>query len=301
LSSAPTGCVCVDGRFSAPAEAVVSALDAGFLLGDGIFESLRAAHGTPYLLDRHLKRLYSAAKALEFTGMPAVPALAEQVHETVRRSALADAYVRVTVTRGVGGVGLAAPAGGPTVVVAALPAPARAPAERGIGVALLERRREQRAVAKSTSWQQAVLDRRRVERLGAEEGLYVTGDAHVLEGVSSNVFAVADGRLLTPAGSECFPGITRGRILELAPGAGLQVREAPLELEELMRAEEVFVTNAVQGLRRVRAIADTAVGGQPGREPCDALRRLYEEDRVAAATAVAIAATATATVVGEPR
>jgi branched-chain amino acid aminotransferase len=288
LSRSRSGCVCVDGRFSAPDEAVVSALDAGFLLGDGIFESLRASGGVPYLLERHLRRLYAAAEALEFSGLPAMAALAERVHETLRRSELLDAYVRVTVTRGVGGVGLVAPAGAPTVVVAALPIPVRTPAEHGIGVTLLERRREERAAAKSTSWQQTVLDRRRVERLGAEEGLYVTtGDAHVLEGVSSNVFAVAGGQLLTPAGSECFSGVTRGRIVELAPRAGLEVREAPLALTELLRAEEVFVTNAVQGLRCVRAIADTAVGGQAVAGAFDALRRLYEDDRAAAAAAAA--------------
>jgi branched-chain amino acid aminotransferase len=283
----PTGCVCVDGRFSAPDEAVVSALDAGFLLGDGIFESLRALRGAPYLLDRHLLRLYSAAEALEFVEMPAMQVLEELVRETLHRSALADAYVRITVTRGVGGIGLAAPAGAPTVVVAALAISARAPADRDIEVALLERDRQERVAAKSTSWQHAVLDRRRAERLGAEEGIYVIDDARVLEGVSSNVFAVEGERLLTPAVRECFPGITRGRILELAPGAGLEVRETAIEPARLMRAEEVFVTNAVQGLRRVRAISGAAVGGRTASASFDALRGLYEADRAAAAVAVA--------------
>jgi branched-subunit amino acid aminotransferase/4-amino-4-deoxychorismate lyase len=285
--SAPPGCVCVDGRFSAPGEAVVSVLDAGFLLGDGIFESLRALHGVPYLLDRHLTRLYAAAEALELAEMPAVHVLEGQVHETLHRSALADAYVRITVTRGVGGVGLTAPPSGPTVVVAALPAPTRVPAERGIDVALLERRRQERVATKSTSWQHAVLDRRRAERLGAEEGIYVSDDARVLEGVSSNVFAVEGERLLTPAVRECFPGITRGRILELAHGAGVEVRETAIELARLMRAEEVFVTNAVQGLRRVRAVSGTAVGRGAAPASFDALRGLYEEDRAAVAAAVA--------------
>jgi branched-subunit amino acid aminotransferase/4-amino-4-deoxychorismate lyase len=288
LTNPPSGCVCVDGRFCAPGEATVSVLDTGFLLGDGLFESLRATGGVPYLLDRHLLRLYSAAAALEFANMPAIDGLEEQVRETLRRSALADAYVRVTVTRGAGGVVLAAPTGAPTVIVAALPAPARAPAEEGIEATLLERRREERVAAKSTSWQKAVVDRRRVEREGAGEGIYVTASGRVLEGVSSNVFAVVGDRLLTPPRGECLPGITRARLLELAPGAGVTALETAIELEQLMRAREVFVTNAVQGLRRVRALAGTAIGGQRAGGVFAALRRRYEEDRAAAVeTAVA--------------
>lgn len=289
MSSPPSGCVCVDGRFCAPGEATVSVLDTGFLLGDGVFESLRATGGVPYLLDRHLRRLCSAAVALEFAHMPAMDALAEQVRETLRRSALADAYVRVTVTRGAGGAGLVALPSAPTVVIAALPAPARVPAEEGIAATLLERRREERVAAKSTSWQKAVVDRRRVEREGAGEGIYVTASGRVLEGVSSNVFAVVDDRLLTPPRGECLPGVTRARLLELAPGAGVTAQETAIELEELMRAQEVFVTNAVQGLRRVRVLAGTALGEQRAGGVFAALCRRYEEDRAAAAEAAVTA------------
>lgn len=283
------GCICVDGRFSAPGEAVVSALDTGFLLGDGLFESLRASGGVPYLLDRHLRRLLSAAATIELTGLPSAAALQEQVLETLDRAALADAYVRITVTRGLGGAGLLAHEGPPTVVVAALAAPSRAQARRGIAAALLERRVEEHAaVAKSTSWQKAVLDRRLVARREAEEGIYVAADGRVLEGVSSNVFALVGERLLTPPARDCLPGITRGRLLELAPLAGVTASEARIELDQLLRAEQVFVTNAVQGLRSVDTIAGTAIGGRGGDAGVfAALRSCYEEDRSTVVTPVA--------------
>ncbi len=291
MSSPPAaGCVCVDGRFSAPGDAVVSALDTGFLLGDGLFESLRASGGVPYLLDRHLARLRSAADAVELSGLPSLAALEEQVLETLARAALSDAYVRITVTRGLGGAGLLAPAGPPTVVVAALPlVSSRARAKEPIAVALLERDVEARAVAvKSTSWQKAVLDRRLVARRDAEEGIYVAADGRVLEGVSSNVFALVGERLLTPPACDCLPGITRGRLLELAPLLGIAASEARIELDELLGAEEVFVTNAVQGLRAVEKIAGTEIGGRGDDSGVfAALRRSYEEDRCAAVTPVA--------------
>ncbi len=285
------GCVSVNGRLFTPAEATVSALDAGFLLGDGVFESLRATDGVPYLLERHLRRLCAATVALEFAHAPSPEALAAQVLRTVRHAALPDAYVRVTVTRGAGGVGLAPPAGPSTVVVAALPAQPLAPAAHGIAVTLLRRERSplgdarpwpasplRPATAKSTSWQPAVLARRRVEARGADEGLYVSAAGHVLEGVASNVFAVLDGELLTPPARHCLPGITRARVLELARAHGLPAREAPLKLDTLLRADEVFVTNAVQGLRALDTVSGAALGQGPG-GVFDTLHRLYTLDR----------------------
>lgn len=282
MSSPQAGCVSVNGRLTEPGDAVVPALDAGFLLGDGLFESLRARDGTPYLLDRHLARLFSAAAEMEFENMPSAEALAEQVHRTLERAALADAYVRVTLTRGSGATALALSSPTPTVVIAALPAPARADA--GIRATLLGPPSEIGPEAKSTSRQQAVLARRRVERRGAGEGLYVAEDGHVLEGVSSNVFAVSDGRLLTPPAEHCLPGITRARLLELAADAGLRALQAPLELDVLVGADEAFVTNAVQGLRSLRAI-DGAQIGKPSAEGVFArMARLYEADRRAGVT-----------------
>ncbi len=278
---ARAGCMCVNGRLFEPEQATVSVLDAGFLLGDGLFESLRATAGVPHLLDRHLVRLFSAAAELEFADMPSVEHVREQVLQTIRRAALRDAYVRVTVTRGTGGVGLAPPPGLPTVVIAVLPASPLTRPEDGIETTLLWGQRDRRASAKSTSWQPSVMARRRVEGARADEGLYVSESGYVLEGVSSNVFAVEGERLLTPRVSECLPGITRARVLELAREQGASVLEAPLPVDALMGAEEVFVTNAVQGLRAVRAVCGSAIGGRPGTGGLfGVLHGLYERDRV---------------------
>jgi branched-chain amino acid aminotransferase len=279
MSGSRPGCTCVNGSFFDPSEATISVLDSGFLLGDGLFESLRALDGIPHLLDRHLGRLFSAADELEFANMPRPETLTEQVYRTLMRSGLADAYVRVTVTRGTGAVGLAPPEGSPTVVITVLPAPARACPSDGIEAILLQPPWEQPARAKSTSWQQAVLARRRVDQVGADEGIYVSVSGHVLEGVASNVFLVEGGRLLTPCVSECLPGITRSRVLELAHQVGITVLETPVMVQALMHADEVFVTNAVQGLRAVHAVSGTSIGRRSADGLFAPLRRLYEEDR----------------------
>jgi branched-chain amino acid aminotransferase len=277
-----SGCICVDGRLLAPHEASVSALDAGFMLGDGLFESLRASGGVPYLLERHLERLYGGAGELGFEGMPTRELLTEQIGATLARAGLDDTYLRITVTRGRGGAPPAPPSGSPTVVIAALPAPpVRDPAE-GVHVALIGSPPQHGPKAKSTSRQSAVMARRRAERAGAAEGLYVSGHGRALEGTSSNVFAVCDGRLLTPPAEDCLPGVTRGRLLELARQDGLEALEAPLTVAQLLGAQEAFLSNAVQGLRSIQTIDGQPLVAQRG-GAFDRLLSLYEDDRYRAA------------------
>jgi branched-chain amino acid aminotransferase len=278
MVAAGEGCICVDGRLLAPREATVSALDAGFLLGDGLFESLRASGGVPYLLDRHLERLYAGAAELGFEGMSARERLAEQTLATLARAGLDDAYVRITVTRGLAGPPPASAPTSPTVVIAALPTSELCDPADGIRVALVGPPPRHGPKAKSTSRQAAVVARRHAERVGAREGIYVSSRGRVLEGTSSNVFALVEGRLLTPPAEDCLPGITRGRVLELARAEGIDAVEAPLAVETLMRAEQAFVTNAVQGLRAIGSVDDRALlraeGGVFAR-----LAGLYEVDR----------------------
>jgi len=264
----------------APAEATVSVLDAGFLLGDGLFESLRATRGVPYLLDRHLARLTAEAHEIGFHGVPAPPALAELVYATLDRAALEDAYLRITVTRGRTPAPLEPFIGPATIVIAALPAPEAIAAGRGVSVSPVGARSDRSAQAKSTSRQGAVLAKRDLPGVNVDEGIFVSDDGLVLEGISSNLFIVEDGVLLTPTTDCCLPGITRARVLELAAQAGIEFAETNLQLERVEIAREVFVTNAVQG---VRAVAIFDARPLPTPEPGSIYRRLhdlYEADRL---------------------
>ncbi len=274
------GWICINGCPFKPEEATVSVLDAGFLLGDGLFESLRATDGHPYLLNRHLRRLFDAAAEYEFTNMPSAEMVEKQVHDTLERAALAEAYVRVTITRGTGAVGLAPPKGPPTVVVAALPAGPPPQLDETVAVTLLPSHTHRPAPAKSASWQHAVLARRSVEKTGADEGIYLSESGYILEAVASNVFVVADEQLLTPRVKECLPGITRARIIELARGHGIPVRELPVDVGVLRRADEVFLTNSVQGLRAVDSINGTTIGDPSPTSIFANLHALYERDRL---------------------
>jgi branched-chain amino acid aminotransferase len=271
----------VDGRLLAPHEATISALDSGFLLGDGLFESLRVGAGGAYLLDRHLDRLYAGARELGFADMPSPEVLARRVGETLDRAALQDAYLRITVSRGPSAVPPAPSSGAPTVVIAALPLPPplRPEAGAGVAVSLIGPPAERGPKAKSTSRQAAVLALRQAQRAGAVEGVYVSSDGRVLEGTTANVFAVCEGALLTPPAEDCLLGITRGRLIELARGDGLQVREQPLTVERLLGAQEAWLSNAVQGLRAIATVDGRPVGTAGKGGVFARMLALYQADR----------------------
>jgi branched-subunit amino acid aminotransferase/4-amino-4-deoxychorismate lyase len=274
------GCICVNGRFGDPGEASVSALDAGFLLGDGLFESMRVSGCRPYLLERHLARLVTSAGLLGFERVPDSAALAAQVLATVERADLAEAYLRITVTRGVAPAPLGGHNGDPTVVVAALPLPDQLTTAGEVSVISVQLPGPPQApVVKSTSRQSSVLARRSVERAGAAEGIYVTPGGLVLEALGANVFVIEGDRLSTPPTDQCLAGVTRGRVLELASQAGIATSEEQLELTRVLAADHVFLTNAVRGLRAVARIDGTRVGGSASDPAFAAVRDLYERDR----------------------
>jgi branched-subunit amino acid aminotransferase/4-amino-4-deoxychorismate lyase len=202
----------------------------------------------------------------------------------LEQSLLVDAYVRITLTRGRAVAPLAAPGGPATAIVAALPAPSRRDAP-GIAAALIGPPADQAPRAKSTSRQLSLRAQAGVRLVGAEEGIHVSEDGRVLEGVSSNVFIVRESTLSTPPISQCLPGITRGRLLELARGAGIECDETPIDQACLFDASEVFVTNAVQGPRAIRSIDGTPVKGWRqggGGRMFAQLLDLYDRDRLLA-------------------
>lgn len=262
--------VWLNGGLVEERDALVPALDRGLLYGDGLFETLRAYAGKPFLLEEHLDRLAGAADA---TAMPLPPrkALERSVREVVAANGLeqGDARVRITVTRGLAGEDLAAPASGfPTALVAAQPV--RLPVdlyERGVSaVVSTVRVLSGGAAMKSTSFQPHVLAKLEARRAGAWEALLPNELGELAEGATSNLFAVQGGQLVTPPpDAGLLPGLTRAVVLRLAPSLGLRAVERPLSLSVLRAAEEAFLTGSVAEVVPLVAIDGRPLGaGGPG-------------------------------------
>jgi len=263
----------VNGRLVPAEEATVRVEDRGFLYGDAAFETCRTYGGTVFERDAHLDRLVSTCETL---GMgDAVPDdLHDRVAATLDANGLSDAYVRVSVTRGVQ-PGKLTPAEEvtPSVVIIVKPLPRGgvdgedvwdAPAE----VRTVDHRRIPSAAmpadAKTHNYLDGILARLELRGTGADEALVRDVDGAVAEGATSNIFFVDDGTLKTPSlAGPILPGVTRAVVLELAADCGIPVEMGAYDVEAVRRADEAFLTNTTWEVRPVDTLDGVAVGSGP--------------------------------------
>ena len=281
----------VDGELVARERATVSVDDRGWRYGDAAFETCRAYGGEVFAWDAHRERL---GRTCETLGMPdAVPGdLALRVAETLDANDLADAYVRVTVSRGVQ-PGKLTPREevDPTVVVVVkeLPRGGR-PANGGQrvwdGPAVVQSVRTRKPAAnalppeaKTHNYLNSILARLELRRASTEEhrpdeALVRDAEGYVAEGATSNLFLVDDGTLKTPEAGALLPGITRETVLDLAEGESFPVETGRYTLDDVRGADEAFLTNTTWEVRPV----DTVDGIEMATGPITRLlQRLYDD------------------------
>lgn len=253
----------------------LSALDRGFTLADGVFETMRVYDGRPFRLDAHMRRLRNATSALRIPLPTGIEQLVKQAILEAGASGFREASVRVTVSRGVGSTGLAPPPSpDPTIVVAVARAPAFSPElyTNGITVHVASGRRNERAMTaglKTIAFTDSVVALTEACAAGADDAVFLDTEGHVSEGTSSNVFvaATADRNVLVTPPLSCgaLPGITRAAIIEFATEIGIGIDVRPIDSGELLRSPEVFLTSSLRAIAPVVRIDDRSIGdGKPG-------------------------------------
>jgi D-alanine transaminase len=281
----------LNGDFLPLVEARVSPLDRAFLFADGVYEVVPVHRGRPFRLREHLERLERSLAAIRLEPPLGMAGWAQIVTELVSRAAAAEILVYIQISRGAerGRNHLFPRAASPTTFAFASPYPvpdARI-LERGLAAATLPDIRWQRCDIKATALLANVLLRQQAADAGCDEALLVS-DGLLREGSSSTVLALIDGRIRTPPNDQhILPGTSRDALLELASG-WLPVSIGPVTVEDLRRAEEVWIASAGRGLLPVTRIDDLPVGdGRPG--PCwrQLYRRLQDHlDEIAATPAL---------------
>ena len=268
--------ISVDGVVQPPERACVSVLDHGFLFGDSVYEVLWWHRGALIQADDHLERLEASARHLYLDLQHPRADLLAAVRATVAAAEVGpaeDALVRLVVTRGVGPLGLdfrEVPRRTVVVVVAPALRPGPDAFERGLSVALVDRRRTSaRALdprAKTGNYLNNVLALHEGKLAGADDALLLNEAGDVAEATTSNVYLVVRGRLVTPAlASGILEGTTRRRLLALASGAGIPAEERRVTLGELASADEVLLSSSVRGVLPVTRLGGRTVGdGRPG-------------------------------------
>ena len=278
--------VFLNGQFVPEEQALILVSDRGFLLGDGLFETVRVAAGRPFRLAEHLERLERGADFLKIK-LPFTPReLKIFAAQLIERNQTPEAILRLTLTRGPGGRGYTPEhESKPTLVMTlhTVPgAPASGPARSGqpsrhagpvagapLGWKLITSSLRiptsgPLTAFKTTSKVLHVMARAEAVERGADEALLLNTDCEVAETASGNIFWVSDDRICTvPVGRGILPGITRAVVLEICRTLGLPVNECVIKPEELKNSKGVFVTQSALGIVPVMMFDGAPVAPSP--------------------------------------
>jgi len=246
----------------------LSPLDLALLRGEAVFETMRVYRGRPFRLGAHLQRLAASAAALQVT-LP--PGLEELVAEAVGACEGGDGMVRLVCTRGAEDE-LVSTA---FVVVTEVPDGHEEQRRRGLRVALLTLAADPlvRAAApwllagvKSTSYAVNMAAQRAAQTRGADDAVFVGLGGELLEAPTANLWWRSGRVLHTPAlDLGILAGVTRAVLIVLAPGAGYRIVEGVFTTDDLVAADEAFLTSSVREVMPVIQVDGVPIGGgRPG-------------------------------------
>jgi branched-chain amino acid aminotransferase len=261
----------INGSITSIAEGRIPVLDHGFLFGDSIYETLRTYRQKPFLFSRHFERLRRSARAV-FMDLPwSREQTYSEVLRTLRNAGTASEHrIRITITRGTGDVSPdSASCERPNVIIFATPLPALPETVYTDGVEVIVSsfyRSRQLGDAKTGNLLRSVLAFREAKAAGAFEAITLTSEGRISDGITSNIWLIQGTQLLTPStASGILEGITRAVVLDLAKRAGLGVTEDVLDLAEIDKSNELFLTSSTRGVVPIVGVSGKPVGsGKPG-------------------------------------
>jgi branched-chain amino acid aminotransferase len=283
----------LNGQLKPRFEAKLPLFDHGFLYGYGLFETMRAYSGHIFRLDYHLTRLRCSAESIGLTHSiltteEGKQSLKAACVETLEANKLKDARLRLTVSAGEGDM-MPDPStcSSPTVLITARNLNPLPPEkyETGFKAVLSSLRRNSQSPLsrlKSTCYMENILARIAARTAGCDESIFLNEQGYLAEGSTTNVFLVRHAELITP----CFEsgvllGITRDAVLEIARTSRLKATERWVQLNELVEAEEAFITNSILELMPLTWFNDKPIGrGKPGqltKELLAAYKKLVNE------------------------
>jgi len=278
--------ISVNGELLPRPEAKVSVFDAGFLLGDGVWESFRLHNGTIVFADEHMDRLFRGAESISMDIGRTREQILDEVSRVIEANDMHDGvHVRLVVTRGLKPTPYQAPwviSSQPTLVI--IPEYKIANEQRaveGIRLVTVDVRRGEQNVqdprVNSLSKHNCIAACVNAAAKGGEEGLMLDPAGNVATCNSTHFFIVRDGEVWTSTGEHCLDGITRRKVLDLCLANGIPAYERDFTTNEVSTADEAFVTGTFAGLTPVVEF-DGEPMSQGQRGPmCERLQSLYTE------------------------
>lgn len=263
----------VDGQTGTEDDRLLSPLDQGFLFGASVYETIRTYDGVPFVLERHLERLRASAESLGIDIDVSTETLTERLHATLEAAGNAESSIRIVISAGVGAIDYrTGSARKPTVVIIVRPLPEfpeslyREGAKAAFATIMLAGKGNLSPKIKSSNLLNNIMALRQAHEKGAYEALLLNARGEVCEGSMSNVFVVRSGTVATPPlSSGLVEGITREHVIELAQENGIELEEKTLTPEDLLGADEVFITASARQVVPIVRVDETTIGdGKPG-------------------------------------
>lgn len=246
-----------NGAYCAQNEVHIASQDRGFLLGDGVFETMLWANGHVQFYQQHYQRLRAAANLFNIPFMMSEDALRQVLDTLLEKNNLLQfrAAIRITVTRGssdVRGIGVPSPALLPTILICAQ---SYENSQNPVSVVIspyLFKATSPLCYVKHAGYQLPILAKINAAERGADDAIFFHENGGLVGATCANVFALINGHWCTPPlSAECRPGIVRGCVLQLATQNKISFAVAPVTRQQLMQAEAVFLTNSLVGIQPV--------------------------------------------------
>jgi branched-chain amino acid aminotransferase len=258
----------LDGQLVDKSDAKLSVFDHGLLYGDGVFEGIRVYHGTIFECDAHMDRLFRSADRIRLKMPFTRQQIVDGLHQTLQANNRRDGYIRLVVTRGPGTLGLnpaKCPRGSVFIIADSIELYPRALYETGMPVIIAKTVRTAARMVdpsvKSLNYLNNIMARIECNDAGVAEAIMLNEHGKVAEGTGDNVFIVRGGKLMTPpAEAGVLLGVTRGVVLKLSRELGIPAAEQEFGPEELMGADECFLTGTAAEVISVCKINGKPVG-----------------------------------------
>jgi branched-chain amino acid aminotransferase len=252
----------LNGQIIPSEKAVISIFDHGFLYGDGIYETMRSYNGVVFKIEEHIKRLQKSASLISLSLPFSEEILKRDIYETLHANSLLNAYIRITISRGKGDIGIDPElCKKPTIVIITKEFngyPERLYKE-GIKLIIAKTRRNHKNALnpqiKSLNFLNNILAKIEAKKEGAYEALMLNVYGKIAEGTISNVFFIKDNTIMTPS-TKCgiLNGITRQTVIEMIKKENLNLKQGFYTKEDIYSADEVFITNTTMEIMPVSMI-----------------------------------------------
>ena len=280
----------IDGKLVPQNEARISVYDHGLLYGDGVFEGIRVYNHRILKLASHLKRMYRSCDRIFLKPEYDIEQIEQATRETVKVNNLKDAYIRMVFTRGFGDLGLdPRKCPRPCHIIIADTIQLYPPELYATGIPVVVAERPRLPIkcldpsVKSLNYLNNIMAKMEAIEAGVLEAIMLNLEGYVAECTGDNLFMIKDGKIYTPPLSAgLLGGITRQWVIDdIGPDCGYEVTEKNLRIEEVMDAEEVFLTGSgaeVIGVNKIddKVMSDGKVGEVTAKLIAEFKRRVAE-------------------------